>query len=83
MFHPCHHAAKNPDKPAYIMAATGEVVTYGELEDRTNQAAQLFRAEGLKPGDAIAIFMDNNARFLELCWAAQRAGLYFTAVSCA
>ncbi|MEQ9144300.1 MAG: acyl-CoA synthetase [Parvibaculaceae bacterium] len=81
MFHPCHHAAKNPDKPAYIMAATGETVTYGELEDRTNQAAQLFRAEGLKPGDSIAIFMENNARFLELCWAAQRAGLYFTAAS--
>ncbi len=81
MFHPCHHAAKNPDKPAYIMASTGEVVTYGDLENRSNQAAHLFRSEGLVPGDVIAIFMENNARFLELCWAAQRAGLYFTAVS--
>ncbi|MBO6541556.1 MAG: acyl-CoA synthetase [Alphaproteobacteria bacterium] len=81
MFHPCHHAAKTPDKPAYIMSATGEVVTYKQLEDRSNQAAQLFRAEGLQVGDAIAIFMENNARFLELCWAAQRAGLYFTAIS--
>lgn len=79
--HPFHHAANTPDKPAYIMAETGEVVTYKELEDRSNQAAQLFRKEGLKRGDAIAIFMENNSRFLELCWAAQRSGLYFTAIS--
>ena len=79
--HPYMHAEKTPDKPCYIMAETGEVVTYKELEDRTNQAAQLFRKHGLVAGDSIAIFMENNARFFELCWAAQRAGLYFTAVS--
>ena len=79
--HPFHHAKSNPQKPAYIMANTGEVVTYAQLNDRSNQAAQLFRHHGLKPGDAIAIFMENNARFLELCWAAQRSGLYFTAIS--
>jgi len=79
--HPYIHAEKTPDKPAYIMGSTGETVTYKQLEDRSNQLAQLFRASGLKPGDAIAIFMENNVPFLEICWAAQRSGLYFTAIS--
>ena len=79
--HPSTHAQTNPDKPAYIMTATGETVSYKELDERSNQVAQLFRAGGLKPGDAIAIFMDNNARYFEICWAAQRSGLYFTCIS--
>ena len=79
--HPSVHAKTTPDKPAYIMAATGETVTYKELDERSNQIAHLFRDAGLKRGDAIAIFMDNNARFYEICWAAQRSGLYYTAVS--
>ncbi|WP_420561230.1 acyl-CoA synthetase [Tepidicaulis sp.] len=79
--HPFHHAANAPDRPAYIMANTGETVTYKELDERSNQVAQLLRSLGLKTGDAIAIFMENNARYLELCWGAQRAGLYFTCIS--
>jgi acyl-CoA synthetase (AMP-forming)/AMP-acid ligase II len=79
--HPSLIAEKAPDKPAIIMASTGETVSFGELEKRTNRGAQLFRSLGLKSGDGIAIFMENNARFLEICWAAQRSGLYFTAIS--
>ncbi len=79
--HPYIHAQKTPSKPAYIMASTGETVTFKELDERSNQAAHLFRACGLKAGDAIAIFMENNVRYFEICWAAQRAGLYFTCIS--
>jgi acyl-CoA synthetase (AMP-forming)/AMP-acid ligase II len=63
------------------MAESGETVTYRQLDDRSNQAAQLFWAQGLRPGDHIAFCMENNARFFEICWAAQRSGLYFTAIS--
>lgn len=79
--HPTHHAQTSPDKPAYIMAQSGEVVTYGELESRSNQIAHMFRVLGLKKGDAIALFMENVPEFLQIAWAAQRAGLYFTAIS--
>lgn len=79
--HPGIHAAKNPDKPAYIFAASGETVTYGDLEARSNQGAQLFRSLGLGVGDHIAIMMENHPAFFTLCWAAQRAGLYYTAIS--
>jgi acyl-CoA synthetase (AMP-forming)/AMP-acid ligase II len=79
--HPSLIAEKTPGKPAIIMAATGETLTYRELDDRTNRGAQLFRKVGLKVGDGIAVFMENTVRYLEICWAAQRAGLYYTCVS--
>ena len=79
--HPSHHAASNPDRAAIIMAHSGERVTYGELEAGSNRSAQLLRSLGLRPGAAIALLFENTPRFLELCWAAQRSGLYFTPVS--
>lgn len=79
--HPGIHAAENPDKAAYIMANSGQIVTYGQLDQGSNQGAQLFRKLGLKMGDNIAIFMENNAAYLQICWAAHRAGLYYTCIS--
>ena len=74
-------AEQTPDKAAYIMAGSGETVTYAELDRRSNQLAHLFRRRGLRRGDCVALFMENNARFFEVTWAAQRAGLYYTAIS--
>ena len=79
--HPGSIAAETPDKPAYTMAGSGEVVTFGQLDDRSNQLAQLLWDRGLRPGDAIAICMENNATYLVATWAAQRSGLYYTAAS--
>jgi long-chain acyl-CoA synthetase len=66
------------DRPAVIWGATGEVVTYQELDDRSARAAQYLRQTGLRPGDHIAILMQNSPTFLEVCWAAQRSGIYYT-----
>lgn len=79
--HPGEMATSQPDKPAYIMAGSREVVTFGELEARANQGAHLFRSLGLERGDHIAIMLENHPRYLQICWAAQRAGLYYTPVS--
>ncbi|MBI5504060.1 MAG: AMP-binding protein [Deltaproteobacteria bacterium] len=79
--YPATHARTSPDKPAYIMADSGEVVTYGQLDRRSNRCAHLLWNLGLRPGDSIAIFLENHPRFLEICWAAQRSGLYYTAIS--
>jgi len=78
---PGAHAARTPNKPAYIMAESGEVVTYAELDARSNQLAQLFAARGLGFDDHIALCLDNSPRFLEVCWAAQRSGLVYTAIN--
>ena len=63
--HPYIHAQKNPDKPAYIMAGSGETVTYRQLDDQSNRIAQLFRSLGLKAGDHIALFLENHPRYFE------------------
>ncbi len=79
--HPYIHARNTPEKPAYIMAGSGETVTYRQLDERSNQIAHLFRSLGLKARDHIAIFLENSPRFFEICWGAQRAGLIYTAIS--
>ena len=75
------HVDLRPLQPAFIMAATGEAVTYRELEARCNRLAHLFRKRGLKRLDHYAIFMENNSRYLESCGAGERSGLYFTCVN--
>src|SRR5712691_2702810 len=75
------HAHLRPLQPAFIMASTGEAVTYRELEARCNRLAHLFRHRGMKRLDHYAIFMENNNRYLEACGAGERSGLYFTCVN--
>jgi acyl-CoA synthetase (AMP-forming)/AMP-acid ligase II len=79
--HPAYHASERPDQPAIVMGNGGVCATYGELEARSNQGAQLFRKLGLQRGDHVALLMENHPRFFEICWAAQRAGLYYTPIS--
>jgi long-chain acyl-CoA synthetase len=81
MTHPSVHARTQPDKIAYQMAGSGKAISYRELDELSNQGAHLFRALGLKAGDHIAFLIENRLAFMEICWAAQRAGLYYTAIS--
>lgn len=77
-YQPRHH---DPDKPAFVICETGESVTFCELESRANQGAHLLRAAGIGIGDHIAILMENRREFLEICFAADRAGVYYTTIS--
>jgi fatty-acyl-CoA synthase len=79
--HPGQHASRNPDKAAAVMAGSGEVLTYRQLDDRSNQLAQLLWDAGLRPGDGVTIFMENHLRYFECFWAAIRSGLYFTTIN--
>jgi acyl-CoA synthetase (AMP-forming)/AMP-acid ligase II len=75
------HAQKRPDHPAVVLAGSGAVVTYAELEDRSRRLARVWEENGLGFGDHVALLIENQARFFEVCWAAQRSGLYYTAVN--
>jgi long-chain acyl-CoA synthetase len=77
---PSRHAHLTPDAPAIVMAGGG-TVTYAELDDRSCRFAAALRSRGLGPGDHIAILMENDRPFLEVAWAAQRSGLYYTAIN--
>ena len=75
------HAHLRPLQPAFIMANSGESVSYAELEARSNRLEHLFRNRGMKRLDHYAIYMENNSRYLEACGAGERAGLYYTCVN--
>jgi long-chain acyl-CoA synthetase len=79
--HPSIHAQTHPDKPAVIVAETGQTVTYAELDRASNQVAQLIRARGLKCGDSVAFMVTNEAEFYGLIWGAQRTGVNFVCMS--
>ncbi len=78
---PGYHAARDPNRPAIVMAASGEVVTYAELESRSARVARAVRAAAVGPGGHVALLLDNRAAMLELAWAAQRSGLYYTPIN--
>ena len=79
--YPGHHANSSPDKAAVIVAGMGDVLTYAELDARSNRLAQLLWAEGLRRGDHLAVFLENHLRYFEVAWAALRSGLYLTTVN--
>ncbi|HEX2943786.1 MAG TPA: acyl-CoA synthetase [Rhodopila sp.] len=74
------HARTAPDRPAIIDSATGATVTYRQLDERSARFARYLAANGVRRGDTIALFMENNLRFLEIVWATRRSGLYITAI---
>ena len=63
------------------MAGSGRMTTYRQLDERSNRLAHLLRRSGLRTGDHLALMMENSSAFLEVAWAAQRAGLYYTALN--
>jgi len=79
--YPGAFAATTPDKPAYVMAATGEVVTYAQLDAAANRLSRVFSDAGLRPGDHVAFCLENHPRYLQIAWGAHYAGLIYTACS--
>ncbi|MFB6421463.1 MULTISPECIES: acyl-CoA synthetase [Bradyrhizobium] len=79
--YPGTHALTNPDRPALIMTATGEVVTYGDLEDRSRRIANWLSDAGLRVGDVVGLLSDNSSWVFEIYWATQRSGLYLMPIN--
>ena len=79
--YPNEHAITDPQRPAFIMASSGEAVSYAEFESRSNRLAHLLRDEGLGHQDHYSIMMENNDRYLESCAAGERSGLYYTCIN--
>ncbi|MER6252770.1 amino acid adenylation domain-containing protein [Streptomyces sp. NPDC001584] len=56
-------AARRPDRTA-VIAASGETLTYAELDERANRVARALRAEGVGPDDRVAVIMERKPRLL-------------------
>lgn len=74
-------AQSAPDRPATIIAATGETMNYRELDQISRRLATLLRRLGFGQGDHLAMMIDNEILYHPVAWGAWYAGLYFTPVS--
>ena len=79
--YPGAYVHETPDKPAVIMAATGETVSFADLETNSIRLAHHFRSRGLGRGDHIAVLATNKAQVFDIYWAAIRSGLYITMIN--
>lgn len=79
--YPGAHAAQTPDKPAVIMADTGEALTFAELEEQSVRLSRLLHQHGLRRGDSLALISPNDPVYFVAYWAAMRSGLYITAIN--
>ena len=79
--HPRIHAQSTPTAPALIMAKGSAAIDYKALEARANAGAHVLRSLDIVPGDTVALSCDNRAAFLDIYWAAQRAGVILVPLS--
>jgi long-chain acyl-CoA synthetase len=79
--HPSAYARTAPDRPAVIHGTSGRSLSYGELDARSNQVAQLLRESGLGVGAHVALLLENRLEFLEVFWGALRSGMYATPIN--
>ena len=70
-----------PDKPALIMAGSGFTQTFAELDAAANRLSRLLRSVGVRPGDHVAVCMENHDRYFEVIWGCHYAGAVYTACS--
>jgi long-chain acyl-CoA synthetase len=79
--YPGTYAQITPEKPAAVMAGSGEVLTYAQLEDNSARLARVLLDGGLRRGDVVALLAENCLRYFEVYWAALRSGLYVTPIN--
>jgi long-chain acyl-CoA synthetase len=71
----------HPDKPAFIMGASGFTQTFAELDAAANRVSHVLRNAGVQPGDHVAVCMENHPRYFEVIWGCHYAGAVYTACS--
>ncbi len=79
--YPGIHSAANPAKPAAIVVDTDQVLTYGDLEERSVRLANGLREAGVRRGDVVALLSTNNVEIFVVYWACLRSGLYLTSLN--
>jgi len=83
--HPRDIATTHPQRTAVVIPGDGAVaeqtLSYGQLVAAADRCAAFMLDLGLKPGDSIALCLENRPEYFAVCWAAFNLGLYFTPIS--
>jgi acyl-CoA synthetase (AMP-forming)/AMP-acid ligase II len=75
------HAARRPEWPATVDAATGHVRTYADLDRRSARLAAHFESAGIEEQGHVAALLPNCLEYFDVAWATQRSGLWLTPVN--
>ncbi|MFC0544700.1 AMP-binding protein [Kutzneria chonburiensis] len=67
-------AVRGPDHPAFIDAATGDTLTWAEVDAATDVEAHRLREAGLQPGDRVAVRLPTSMEFAVAVFGTLRAG---------
>ena len=73
------HGAARPD--AVALEAEGGSITFGELDARSNRAANALRAAGVGPGDRVAFIDKNGAEWFDVTFGLAKIGAVNVAVN--
>lgn len=73
------HATRAPDRLALVYQE--QRITYAQFLHRIEKMAGFLKAQGIKPGDVVAVFMKNSAAFLEIAFAASHLGAVFLPIN--
>ncbi|MCW2547892.1 MAG: hypothetical protein JWN96_2352 [Mycobacterium sp.] len=73
------NAHRHPTKPAVI--CQGRELTWGALDERANRLSTYLLAQGLRPGDRIAVCARNTIEWPEITFGLAKAGLVVVPVN--
>lgn len=83
--HPGIYAERTPDRTAVVFVPKDgrahTKLSFASFEALSNQCAHMLRSCGLRRGDGLALFMENNLLYTALAWGGLRAGLRLTAIA--
>jgi long-chain acyl-CoA synthetase len=81
MYHLANFARRTPDRTAALFLPGGARLTFCELDNQANRAANALLKFGLQRGDCVVFCVENSPDLLALTFGAQRIGLYYVLAS--
>jgi long-chain acyl-CoA synthetase len=72
-------AVRTPDKIALV--CDGRRLTYAEIETQANQLAHALRANGVKRGDRVGLYLNNSVELVIAVFATLKAGGVFVVIN--
>ncbi|WP_407977219.1 amino acid adenylation domain-containing protein [Brucella pseudogrignonensis] len=76
-----HQVKANPDRPALLDQQGSALLTFGMLGVLSEDVAAHFYAEGVRPGDTVAICLPRGGHMIAAMLATWRCGAHFAAIS--
>jgi len=68
-------------REAAALEFAGRTYTFGEIDDRSNRMAALFRERGLEAGDRLCVYLSNCLELIDIYLACVKLGVIFVPIN--